>query len=468
MITRRTFLGSSAPAVLARAAATGQPPNLLFVLTDDQRYDTLGCMGNRIIRTPNVDKLARNGAVFENNFVTTAICMVSRASIFTGLYERCHGIHDFAQPLNAADRPNTYYNLLRKAGYRTGFIGKYGVGNDMPAGDFDYWRGFPGQGKFENKRDGGIVHLHEIQTEQSLGFVDTCRPGQPFCLSISTKAPHADDPEPRQYIPEKDLMSLYEDATVPHPPLFGPEHFNRLPAFLKNTEMRKRWGWRFTSEEQFQTMVKNYYRLITGVDRILGRTLERLESRGLLANTVVVWTSDNGYFLGERGMADKWMAYEPSMRTPLVIWDGRSPQAKPVRRRELTLNIDMPATLLDYAGVEAPPHMQGRSLKPLVDGKAWQPRREFFYEHHYTKNVVIPRCEAVRTADWKYIRYLDPEPNHEELYNLRRDPNETENLLAKVPAQAEKLRERRLRWLAALDGWERGKPWSDPAGRGTA
>jgi arylsulfatase A-like enzyme len=139
-----------------------------------------------------------------------------------------------------------------------------------------------------------------------------------------------------------------------------------------------------------------------------------------------------------------------------------------VRRRELTLNIDMPATLLDYAGVEAPPHMQGRSLKPLVDGKAWQPRREFFYEHHYTKNVVIPRCEAVRTADWKYIRYLDPEPNHEELYNLRRDPNETENLLAKVPAQAEKLRERRLRWLAALDGWERGKPWSDPAGRGTA
>lgn len=464
MISRRTLLGTAAPAILARAAATGRPPNVLFVLTDDQRYDALGCAGNGIIKTPTVDKLARNGTFFENNFVTTSICMVSRASIFTGLYARSHGIDDFAKPLNAADRPNTYYNLLRRAGYRTGFIGKYGVGNEMPVSDFDYWRGFPGQGKYEVRNESGTVHLHQIQTEQALGFVDTCKADQPFCLSISTKAPHADDPEPRQYIPESDLANLYEDEKIPHPPQYDKEYFDKLPSFLKKTEMHKRWGWRFTSEEQFQTMVKNYYRLITGVDRMLGRTMERLESRGLLSNTVVVFTSDNGYFLGERGMADKWMAYEPSIRTPMVVWDGRRPDAKPVRRRDMTLNIDVAPTLLDFAGVQAPPHMQGRSLKPLAEGKDWkQQRREFFYEHHYSKNVVIPRCEAIRTSDWKYIRYLDPEPNYEELYNLRRDPVENDNLLAKVPSESEKLRERRLQWLAAFDSWERGKPWSGPA-----
>ena len=461
MITRRNFLGAAAaaPAVLARAAATDRPPNILFVLTDDQRWDTLGCMGNRIIQTPTVDRLARNGVVFDNNFVTTSICMVSRASIFTGLYMRNHQILDFATPLNKEDRPNTYYNLLRKAGYRTGFIGKYGVGNDMPADDFDYWRGFPGQGKFENKVDGKIVHLHQIQTEQAFGFVDTCKTDQPFCLSISTKAPHADDPEPRQYIPEPDLMEMYKDSKIPHPPHFDPEHFEKLPAFMKNTEMRKRWGWRFTSEEQFQTMVKNYYRLITGVDRMVGRTIERLQSRGLLENTVVIWTADNGYFLGERGMADKWMMYDPAIRTPLVMWDGRKANAKPSRRKDMTLNIDMAPTLLEVAGVTPPPHMQGRSvLNPA------RRRREFFYEHHFsTKAAIIPRVEGVRTEDWKYMRYIDTEPAHEELYNLRRDPTETTNLLSKAPGEAEKLRERRLRWLAAFDGWQRGAQWRDPA-----
>ena len=461
MITRRSFLGAAAaaPALLARAAATDRPPNILFVLTDDQRWDALGCMGNRIIQTPTVDRLARNGVVFDNNFVTTSICMVSRASIFTGLYMRNHQILDFNTPLNSEDRPYTYYNLLRKAGYRTGFIGKYGVGNQMPADDFDYWRGFPGQGKFENKRDGKVVHLHEIQTEQALGFVDTCKADQPFCLSISTKAPHADDPEPRQYIPEPDLMEMYNDTKIPHPPHFEQEHFDKLPGFLKTTEMRKRWGWRFTSEEQFQTMVKNYYRLITGVDRMVGRTVERLQSRGLLDNTVVIWTSDNGYFLGERGMADKWMMYEPAIRTPLVMWDGRKPNAKASRRKDLTLNIDMAPTLLELAGVQPVVHMQGRS----VLGQP-QPRREFFYEHHFsTQAAIIPRVEGIRTEDWKYMCYIDVQPEHEELYNLRRDPTEATNLLAKLPSQAEKLRERRLRWLAAFDGWERGKQWRDPA-----
>ena len=451
-------------ALLARVArAADRPPNLLFVLTDDQRHDTLGCTGNRIIRTPVIDRLAGNGVVFENNFVTTAICAVSRASIFTGLHVRSHGVDNFQKPLQDADRPLAYYNLLRKAGYRTGFVGKYGVGTQMPAGDFDVWRGFPGQGKYENKMDGRTVHLHEIQTSQCLEFLDGCSAAQPFCLSLSTKAPHADDPEPRQFIAEPDFASMYDDVRIPRPHMSDQEAYDKLPAFLKTTEMRKRWAKRFTSDEQFQTMTKNYYRLISGVDRMLGRMLERLESKGLLNNTVVVWSSDNGFFLGERGMADKWMMYEPSIRTPLVMWDGRTPNARARRVREMTLNIDVAPTLLDYASVDRPVHLQGRSLRPLVEGRLWKPRSEWYYEHHYTQGVVIPRCEGIRNMDWKYIRYIDPQPEYEELFNMRRDPDESDNVLPRVPDVAARLRERRLRWLAAFDGWQRGEPWNDPA-----
>jgi arylsulfatase A-like enzyme len=462
-LSRRQLFGMAAPAVLARAAATNRPPNLLFVMADDQRWNTLGCMGNPIIQTPTVDRLARNGTVFENAFVTTSICCVSRASVFTGLYERCHGIHDFATPIQAEDRPNTYYNLLREAGYRTGFIGKYGVGNQMPEQDFDYWRGFPGQGKYEVKRNGKVEHLTTIMSEQALEFVDSVEASKPFCLSISPKSPHADDPEPRQYIPEPDLAGLYKDAKIPRPPLSEAEYFDRLPEFLKNTEMHKRWGWRFTSEEQFQTMVKNYYRLITGVDRMLGRLLERLTARGLADNTVVIYTSDNGYFLGERGWADKWMMYEPSIRIPLVVWDGRRANAKPQRRREMALNIDHAPTLLDYAGVKAPVHVQGRSVRPLAENRKWVQRRDFFYEHHFeTKNAVIPPSEGIRSEQWKYIRYLKQDPVYEELYNLRRDPNEKENLIGSNREEAARMRDRWSTWHSALDGWKRGETWREP------
>lgn len=463
MITRRKLAGTLAPAILTRAAASGRPPNILFVLTDDQRWDTLGCYGNRIIQTPVMDKLAQTGVVFKNNFVTTAICAVSRASIFTGLYARNHGVDDFAKPLSEEDRPNAYYNALRKAGYRTGFIGKYGVGTAMPERDFDYWRGFEGQGRSENQRNGKMVHLTQIMTEQALEFVDGANPAQPFCLSISTKASHADDPDPRQYIPEPDLQEMYSNVNIPRPPLSGAEDYERLPAFLKNTEMRKRWLARFTTDAQFQTMVKNYYRLISGVDRMVGRVVQRLESKGLTGNTVVIYSSDNGYFLGERGMADKWMMYEPSIRTPLVIWDGRHTVSTGRRRSEMTLNIDVAPTLLDYAGLSKPPHVQGRSLRPLMDGGRWRPRHEWFYEHHYSRGVVIPRCEGVRTERWKYIRYIDPKPPHEELYDLRADRDEKNSRTATSPRELDRMRRRWREWSESLAAWRRGSIWRGPS-----
>jgi arylsulfatase A-like enzyme len=460
---RRDLLKAGlAPAIL-RGAADPRRPNILLILADDQRWNTLGCMGNPIIQTPHIDRLARTGVVFDNNFVTTAICCSSRASIFTGLHERSNGIADFSTHIHAADRPNTYYNLLRRAGYRTGFAGKFGVGSEMPPGDFDYWRGFPGQGKSENVRDGKPVHMTQILTEDTLGFLDANQPDQPFCFSLSPKAAHADDPEPRQFIPEADLAALYENVRIPHPPGFGIDAASSLPAFLRapETEMRRRFDKRFETEEHFQTMVKNYYRLVTGLDRMTGRLVKRLEERGLADNTVIIYTSDNGFFLGERGMADKWMMYEPSIRTPLVIHDPRRPQG--TRRREMSLNIDLAPTMLALAGLEAPPHYQGRSLAPAMQGRSAWTRRELFYEHHFTKGVVIPRCEGVRTGDWKYTRYLDSQPMYEELFDLRKDANEASNLARADQARVERMRARWQNWTAALAGWTRGTRWQDPA-----
>jgi arylsulfatase A-like enzyme len=459
--SRRQFLASAISPLIV-SAQRRQRPNIVFVLTDDQRWNTLGCMGDSRIQTPNVDRLGGQGVLFENSFVTTAICCASRASIFSGLHERSHGCVDFATSLHGEDRPNTYYNLLRKAGYRTGFIGKYGVGNAMPEEDFDYWRGFPGQGRSENQRDGKIVHLTRIMTEQALEFLDS-RSEEPFCLSISTKAPHADDPDPRQYIPEADLGDLYRDQRIPPPPTFGLRHAENLPEFLRaeNTELRKRWRIRFDTDEHFQTMVRNYYRLITGVDRLVGRLTQRLEERGLSRNTVIIYSSDNGYFLGERGWADKWLMYEPSIRTPLVIYDPRVGKMGS-RRREMALNIDIAPTILDLAGVEVPAHIQGRSLTPFVSGGLVWRERELFYEHHFTQRTIIPRSEGVRTSDWKYIRYIDAEPLNEQLFRFSRDPNEDRNLIRSDEKQATFMRGRWQRWTEALAGWKRGEPWQDP------
>jgi hypothetical protein len=188
--SRRSFLGSVAAApVIARrlpSAASGRP-NILFLLSDDQRWDALGCMGNRIIQTPNLDRLSSQGVTFTNNFVTTAICMSSRASIFTGLHLRAHGINSFNAPLRPADFERSYPMLMREAGYRTGFIGKWGVGNQMPAARFDYFKGFPGQGVYFPKEGGG-KHLTNIMGEQATEFIDGSSEKQPFCLSISFKS----------------------------------------------------------------------------------------------------------------------------------------------------------------------------------------------------------------------------------------------------------------------------------------
>jgi arylsulfatase A-like enzyme len=429
----------------------GARPNVIFLLADDLRWDTLGCAGNEIIRTPNIDRLAKEGVSFRNTFATTSICMVSRASILTGQYGRRHGIGDFNTPLSPAQWRSTYPALLRAAGYRTGFIGKFGVGDANAiaamADKFDYWRGLPGQGGeyFIDPADPTKTHATAKFGNQALEFIDGCTAEQPFCLSLSFNAPHARDGKPREFRPDLRDESLYASDIIPYPPNANEEAFARLPAFLKESEGRRRWMMRFATPEMFQRTMRDYYRLVTGIDREVGRIIEQLEKRGLTENTVIVFTSDNGWFAGDYGLAGKWLMYEESVRLPLIVFDPRLPQTRRGQSVEpMALNVDFGPTLLDIAGVEVPASMQGRSLLPLVAGdfpENW--REDFYYEHHFAPKR-IPPSEGVRTEQWSYIRWVDPNPETEELYNLADDPNETHDL-SKDPVAAGELERLRVR-----------------------
>lgn len=425
-------------------------PNFVFILADDLRWNALGCMGDKIIQTPNLDRLAKEGVLFRNAFVTTSICAVSRASIFSGQHARRHGINDFATPFTAEQWAQTYPALLRKAGYRTGFIAKFGVGKDVkPMGnEFDYWRGLPGQaGPFFDPKDETKTHATARFGDQALEFLRGCEKGKPFCLSISFSAPHARDGDPREYPPDARDEKLYVDATIPKPKLATEEAFKRLPEFVQKSEGRRRWERRFATPEMYQRVTRDYYRLITGVDREVGRIMTELAERKLAGNTIIFFTSDNGYFLGERGMADKWLPYEESIRVPLIVVDPRQ-RAQGRKVDAMILNIDFAPTILDLIGLPTPARMQGRSLVGLINvGKTLTGWRDDFFYEHLTGQKIIPPTEGVRSERWKYFRWINADPVIEELYDLQADPLEERNLAAD-PTHAKTLRELRERWSA--------------------
>ncbi len=444
-------------------AAEDDRPNIIVLVTDDQRWDTLGCTGNPIIRTPNVDRLAAEGVVFDNCFVTTSICMTNRACIFTGQYAARHGIWDFRTSFSEAALAQTYPGRLKKAGYYLGFIGKWGVGQP-PEGLFDYNRGWPGQNKYLNIQDGRFRHLTSIMSDQAMEFLDSIPGDRPFCLSFSFKSPHVQDGDPKRFLDDPRFKKLYADypsqffydpqlapmyleVTIPPAPLSDPAFFEALPDFLKESENRVRWQIRFASPELYQNSVKAYCRLISGVDIVVGRIVEKLREKGVADNTVILYTGDNGFYLGERGFAGKWYAHEVSIRVPLVVYDPRlKAEQRGKRREEMVLSIDIAPTVLEMAGVSIPQAMQGCSLVPLVAGRRPDWRSEFYYEHLF-KNPRIPQSEAVRDKRYKYIRFIDPDPPYEELYDLQKDPDEAHNLV-NDPAYADKLDEMRSKWAA--------------------
>lgn len=434
-----------------RAAAPSGRPNLIVILSDDQRWDALGSAGNAIIQTPNLDALAREGILFRNAYVTSPICMMSRASILTGQYARRHGILDFSTDLSAAAFDQSYPALLRRAGYRTGFVGKYGIGVNPPVQEFDHFRAYPGQGHYEARdAEGRPKHLTRVIADDAIAFLDSLPRGQPFALSIGFKAPHVQDDDPRQFIPEPVDATLYENITIPPPATAGDRYWLAQPAFFRiNNEARVRWHPLFSTPGQYQASVRGYYRMVTGMDRAVGEIRTALRRLNLERNSVVIFSSDNGFYLGELGLSHKWYGHDPSIRVPLLISDPRRPPTARGRiESAIALNIDLAPTVLDLAGVPVPGGMQGRSLVPLLHGVRGPWRADFLIEHMF-EHAGIRRWAGVAGGRYKYLRYVDETPPYELLYDLRADPRETVDR-ARDPAYRAQLSALRRRYQELL------------------
>jgi arylsulfatase A-like enzyme len=309
-----------------------------------------------------------------------------------------------------------------------GFVGKFGV--KVPEGVEDEWFDYfqPSAYPYFKDINGKKKHLTDINMDRALDFIRGTDPEQPFCLSLSTWAPHAHDSEKQQYFWPSACNGLYKDVVIPPPVLGEPSFFNSLPEFVKKSMNRVRWFWRFDTPEKYQEMVKGYYRMISGVDMAFGRLLDELKLLDRHRDTIIILMSDNGYFLGERGFAGKWTMHDLSIRVPLIIYDPRAARARRgMIDSSLVLNVDIAPTILDLAGLSIPQEIQGRSLLPNIKGSMVNSRQEILTEHLWD-HPDIPQTEAVRTEQWKYIHYPQ-HPEYEELYDLQNDSSEKNNLV---------------------------------------
>ena len=447
--------------LLSSTAAAADRPNLLFVLSDDQRNDFLGSAGHPFLQTPHLDALAERGTRFENAFVTTSICAASRATILTGLYETGHGFTFGTPPLEADELAASYPALLRQAGYRTGFFGKFGVA----IADQVQGRGLNGSGPwqdrmfdefaainrnpyFKTQPDGTLRHTSDLIGDRGVAFIESAAGGdgkrQPWCLSISFNAGHAEDWDRTRHYPYPFAEAgLYENADIPEP-LVSRDFWERLPAFFHRSMHRERYAWRWDTPEKYRHNYRNYCRLLTGMDRNVGRLVDAIDRTGQRGQTVVVFIGDNGYYAGSRGFAGKWSHYEESLRVPLLI-AGPGTQRDAVSPATV-LNLDIAPTILDFAGINPPASYQGTSLRSLAAGESPDDWRTDFYIEHRMDRFDIPQYEGVRGPRFKYARYVneltDPDGDGvftgEFLHDRDTDPQERRNL-ATDPAYREQL-----------------------------
>lgn len=439
---------------LTRAAALPQAhasthPNVVVLVIDDTRWDSIGVAGNRSVHTPAIDRLAADGIRFAQARVTTSICMVSRATLLTGQYMSRHGIDQFGKPLKLEAFAATYPGLLRRAGYWTGYVGKYDVGAPRAA-DFDFLRAYHGKHWLDGA-GGERVHVTEQNARDSIEFLRSRPRDKPFLLSVGYFAPHAEDNAKEQYLPQDWSAAMYRGATVPPSPLGGAKFLQALPPFLAvdANEGRVRYKWRFDTPARYQDYMIRYYRLITEVDAAVGRLVDELKAQGVYDNTLIVFIGDNGYFHGDRGLADKWYPYEQALRVPLIVRDPRLPaKRRGLTNDRLALNIDIAPTIVSAVGLSMPGAMQGSDLGPLYLADrppVW--RDEFFYEHPtITSRDRIPSSQGVVRRDWKYVYW--PEWKYEQLFDLKKDGQELTNLAGR-PANAARLaamRERLAEW----------------------
>ncbi len=412
-----------------------QPPNIVFFFTDDQTISTLGCYGNQVIQTPNIDDLARRGVRFENAFVSHSICWISRTTILTGLTGRTFGTpgnQDLAKP-EAVE--TLHSDILRQQGYRTGYFGKWHA--TMPSSfhredHFDVFEEITRNPYYKPQPDGTLRHETELIVDRGVDFIKSQPKDKPFALNLWFNACHAEDSDRRPGIGHfpwpRTVDGMYDDVTIAPPRLNDPKIFEALPDFLQTTINRERFFWRWNTDYKYQINVRAYYRMVSGIDREIGRLLKALDDAGVADNTIIVYSADNGYYMGNRGLTGKWSHFEESLRVPLIICDPRVP---PSQRGKVTdaiaLNLDLPATFVDWSGADVPARYQGNSLQPIVNDavpKDW--RTESFHEHFAVRNR-IPAFEGIRSPDFKYVRYID-ENNHEFLHDLKHDPDELVNL----------------------------------------
>ena len=480
---RRNFLkaaggGLAASALAARARASR--PNIVFLLTDDQRYDELGCTGHPVMRTPNIDALAREGVRFDRFFATTATCLPARTNLVTGQWERCHTIGwPGERALSTRQWADTFPMVLKRAGYFTGLIGKCNI-RGVRQSQLDYYCGsddtalgfYPkeyGTGRvlFRGARAEAQVEVIGEAAEDFLGtehgfyerslpgmrrFLGRRPPDRPFLLYLAFEVPHAIGTLTMQQRPTDDALyrTAYRDQIERMPLVPGyvaqrDVKTRKLPKEIYSGVQSDPYSYRFTPERLREHQVR-ICQTISGVDRLVGRIRKRLAELGLAENTIIIFTSDQGIMHGEWGYGGKALLYEPSIHVPLIIHDPRpgAPRGRRVRE-ELTVTADVAPTILDLCGLTPPDRMQGRSLVPLMRHQKVPWREDFFCECQML-GQDYPIVHGVRGKRWKYMRYwpirpCPPDyreilnlglggepPAYEELYDLQTDPAEQHNL----------------------------------------
>ncbi|SHI09533.1 sulfatase family protein [Ferrimonas marina] len=452
-----------------------KPHNIVFILTDDHRYDAMGFMGHPFIQTPHLDSIAAEGVHLENAFVTTSLCSPSRASILTGLYTHKHRVID-----NQREEPEDivyFAEYLQKAGYTTALMGKWHMGeeSDHPRKGFNHWLSFEGQGHYYPPYEGYTLNLNGERLEQKGYITDELNQyavewlkqqkdsDQPFMLYLSHKAVHAD------FTPAERHKGMYDGkVTLPanHKPVdYGPNS----PRWLR--DQRNSWhgmDFPYHSEVDITTYYQNYAEAFASVDEGIGMIKQTLKEMGVYEDTLIIYMGDNGFMFGEHGLIDKRVAYEPSIRVPMLMqWPSQVEGAQVVS--EVVANIDIAPTLFEAAGLEPPAHMDGQSFIPLAQGKEIQWRDYFLYVYYWEKNFPqSPTVFSLRGDRFKYTTYYGLWDT-DELYDLKKDPRETNNLIAD-PDYADTIEEMKDALFALLaeaggmeipmnkpHGWDRNK-----------
>lgn len=455
-----------------------QKPNIIFLLSDDQRDNTFSCMGHPWAKTPNFDKLIKGGVRFSNTYIATPTCSPSRVSLFTGMSERVHGV-GFSSSYKLTDEQweKSYPALLRKNGYYTGFIGKIGIEyytfKENVAEKFDFWRGHNGWARFFPKTAKNCTAYYNsnediitpVMGESMEYFLDSIPEDKPFCLSVSFSVPHGS--QIQSMYPESkaagELMlpanenpklkgnpfydELYRDFEIQIPEETATDPYRFIPKSIMDQSKgraNKTYKYDYNLVSCKEHYIR-YYQQITGLDHVVGELVASLKQRGLAKNTIIIFGSDHGLLMGEYGMGGKGLLYDLTAKIPCFIYDPRLPKAKRGRDiKNFVSSLDITKTILDYAGIKAPSEMEGTSLKPLVNGENINWRKEIFLESLFTLRDN-PFCEGIREGDWKYIRMFDGvvhfkeadvdfsgrKPDFEQLFNLAEDPAEKYNLINK-------------------------------------